>query len=359
MSGLSPTIGRLFGIDVELHWSFVLLLLVFMLLSPAYLFFWIVIFLFVLIHELSHSLTAKRYHVKVTKIVLLPIGGMSVMDLDGTKPHDEAVIALAGPMSNIVMGFISLVLLLFLPGATPLHDAVFLILEINLVLGFFNLIPGFPVDGGRILRSYLQQKMDFFRATQIAVKVSEIALVIFITAATAFALLWKGYSPGYREFLIIYDAIIALFLYDGAQAELRSAYIKKNASGIGVGSATSTNFILVDKNTRLPDLYPKMVKAHTYIVLYKDGTSVKAVARLPVNGQFRRSNGDGVGLVKEIGVDIPSVAAGSRLLRAMEKMQHANSGMAAVVKAGKIIGVVTSQHADSVIALHLSNKSHA
>lgn len=101
-----------------------------------------------------------------------------------------------------------------------------------------------------------------------------------------------------------------------------------------------------------------MVKAHTYIVLFKDGASVKAVIRPSVVGPAWKGKDESAIRVSEVGTAIPSVAAGSRLLNAVGKMQHANSGMAAVVKTGKVVGVVTSQHAESVIALHLSNRPH-
>ena len=348
-------IGNLFGIDIELHWSFVLLLLIFLLLSPAYLIFWILLFLFVLIHEFSHSLTAKHYNVKVSKIVLLPIGGMSVMDLDNIKPKNEFLIALAGPMANIVIGLLFLPALL-LPHNNALYITALLLIEINLVLGLFNLIPGFPIDGGRILRSYLQQRMDHLRATELAVKASKITLAVFLAIAFFFSLFWKGYSITYREFLVLYDLIIAMFLYEGSQAELRSAYITKYAAKITVESAMTKKFLLIPKSTTLPSLYNKLIKTHIPLVVFWEGSAVKAVTKWSAGGYLKKGRNAASAplLARDFGTEIPTVPSGSRLIRAIDKMRNADTGLVAVVKSGKIVGLITSQHAESVIALHLS-----
>ena len=360
MAGFSPTIGRIAGIEIELHWSFLLLLLFVLILSLYTFVLFVILFICVLLHELSHSITSQHYKIKVKKIVLLPIGGISVMDLDTVKPNQEFNIALAGPIASFVIGAAFLLLIPFSPLGMIRQTVVFTA-EINLLLGVFNIMPGFPLDGGRVFRAYLERKRQYLEATKITVKVSNIVLALFVIGTIIFAIYATGYSLVSREFLVFYDIFIVMFLYSGSQAELQSAYVKTYASDLRVKDALSRNFLLVDKNSRLPAIYKKMLKSRTSILLFRDGPAVKIV-RLPQKLPFMHDAKTKELMsrpISQFGTKIAVIKYREKLVKALENMQQENSSIAAVTDGKRIIGVILSQHADSIIALHISRKKGA
>ena len=103
MADFSPHIGRIFGIDVELHWSFILLLVVILFLSLYYFIIWALLFVFVLLHELVHSVTSRRNGVNVKKIILYPFGGGSVIDFENVTPEVEFRISIVGPLASLLI----------------------------------------------------------------------------------------------------------------------------------------------------------------------------------------------------------------------------------------------------------------
>jgi len=355
MAGFSPTIGKIAGIDIELHWSF-LLLLIFVLLISTYIFaLFVILFICVLLHELSHSLTSQHYRIKVKKIVLLPIGGISVMDLDTVKPRQEFYIALAGPLASIALGLIFWVMVPFSP-AGIIRQTITFTFEINLLLGIFNLLPGFPLDGGRVFRAYLERSRSYLKSTQITVKASNIVLALFVIGTIIFAIYVKGYSIAEREFIVFYDVFIVMFLYSGSQSELQAAYMKEYASDLYVKDAVSRNFILVNRRESLYKVYEKILKKHTSIVLFRDGSAIK-LARIPIQKQhidytiMERP-------ISNLGTVVPTIDYSKGLYKALSDMQSNNSALLVVTKGNRIVGIVSEQHAESVIALHVSGKMH-
>src|SRR5450432_394859 len=177
----SINLFRVFGIQLSVHVGFLLLLAYAglegwsedggsgMVASVAVL---VVFYVCVVLHELGHSLTARRFGVKVPRILLLPIGGMAEFDRIPREPGAEFLITIAGPMVNFA---IAAVLFAFagLPQGFPFHPEfagsirgfAHLLLCWNLVMGCFNLLPVFPMDGGRLLRSLLAIRLPYLRAT--------------------------------------------------------------------------------------------------------------------------------------------------------------------------------------------------
>ncbi|MGA2258065.1 MAG: site-2 protease family protein, partial [Thermoguttaceae bacterium] len=183
-------LGRLCGIDIRLHWSFLIV--------PAWValtslaagatlasavnatFFILTIFGCVLLHEMGHALAAGRYGIATRDITLLPIGGLARLEGMTRSPRQELVIALAGPAVNVTIAGASwLGLLLYgnLTGSFTLAPVVgsFLgqLLAVNLSLAVFNLLPAFPMDGGRVLRAVLASCISYERATQIAARLGQ------------------------------------------------------------------------------------------------------------------------------------------------------------------------------------------
>lgn len=214
-------LGRLFGIPVYVHWTFWLLPLWVILAQPGGLpagFLLAVIFAMfgcVVLHEFGHILTARGFGIGTRDVTLYPIGGVASMERMTEKPSEEFVISLAGPMVNVVIaGLIGVTLgAASVWGVVTADEAVltrFLetLMILNMWMAGFNLIPAFPLDGGRILRSGLAAFMPRLKATRIAVAIGSVCAVLMAMVG----LLWLN-SPML--------AIIGLFVYIAGQQELR------------------------------------------------------------------------------------------------------------------------------------------
>jgi Zn-dependent protease len=188
---------RIAGIPLSLHWSFLALLVFFGWEGWATAewlgFTWVLgyaisVFTCVVLHELGHSLVARRFGIEVPGIMLLPIGGVAEFDRLPESSRSEILIALAGPAVN---GAIAIVLYLvgvrFPAGwdalVFPLTMAEFgrHLLAMNIAMGFFNLLPIFPMDGGRVFRAVLSLQCDHYRATRVAAGIGKVLAVVGIT----------------------------------------------------------------------------------------------------------------------------------------------------------------------------------
>ncbi|HUY15782.1 MAG TPA: site-2 protease family protein [Terriglobia bacterium] len=229
-------IGRLAGITVYMHATFLLLIL-FILFSDLYeghslaaaasgVFFILVIFACVVLHELGHALTARRYGIKTRDIILLPIGGVARLERMPEDPRQELVVALAGPAVNVVIAgglFAILTALGIHAGFENVRlmggDFVEKLMAVNLWLAGFNLLPAFPMDGGRVLRALLATRMEYTRATQWAAHVGQAMALVF------------GFIGLFSDPFLLF---IALFVWMGADAEASTALIKTSLGGIPV-----------------------------------------------------------------------------------------------------------------------------
>ena len=186
-------IGSVWGIPIELHITFILLIIaVFILSVPTQQFytFFIVLFLFVFVvfHELAHSVVARHYGIKVRKIILYPIGGVSEIEEIPDNPSQEWRMAIAGPLTSVVLGVALLaVSLINSRNHSPYHlhnhhrQLPNRPCHLNILLGAFNLIPAFPMDGGRVFRALLAERLKYSDATRYAVylgKIFGIAMVL-------------------------------------------------------------------------------------------------------------------------------------------------------------------------------------
>ena len=222
----SFTIGRIFGIPIKLHITFLLVLPFFAYLfgtfcfeGSEHLWLWklllaLGLFAGVTLHESAHSYVAMKNGIKIESITLLPIGGVSQMEDIPEDPRIELRIAIAGPLMSILIG--ALFLIAYVPFMKLEGDWIKFLLfmgAINLVLGIFNLLPAFPMDGGRILRTFLARRMKYDVATHYAVIVGHIFAIIMLFLGIL-------YFPG--GIMLI---IIAMFLYIGGSEEERQTGI--------------------------------------------------------------------------------------------------------------------------------------
>jgi Zn-dependent protease len=237
-------IGRIAGIDVYIHFTFILLLAwVALEYYFAYgnaaqaiggLVFVLALFGIIVLHELGHALTARRFGIQTRDITLLPIGGVARLERMPDNPRQELLVALAGPAVNVVLAGIFYLILYFGQGLAPASTAArvggaFLsqLFWVNVSLAVFNLLPAFPMDGGRVLRALLAMRIDYVRATQIAATIGQ-----------GMALLFGFLGLLFNPFLIF----IALFVWLGAAQEASLVQMRAALGGIPVERAMITNF---------------------------------------------------------------------------------------------------------------------
>ncbi len=192
----SIKLGRYLGIDVYMHFTFVLLVSWVayanwrqeqsLAAAAAGVAFILAIFLCVVLHEYGHALSARRYGIKTRDIILLPIGGLARLERIPTNPLHELKVALAGPAVNVVIAmglflWLKLTATLEPISSLTLSTGPFLerLMAVNLFLVVFNLIPAFPMDGGRVLRALLATRLEYGRATQTAAAIGQGIAVLF------------------------------------------------------------------------------------------------------------------------------------------------------------------------------------
>jgi Zn-dependent protease/CBS domain-containing protein len=240
----SLRVGRFAGIDVFVHVTFLLLVswvafvywrqgqsVVSAIAGVAFI---LAVFLCVVLHEFGHALTARRYGIKTRDIILLPIGGVARLERLPTQPLQELWVALAGPAVNIVIAAGLFAWLKLTASFEPLQTVTLTtgpvlerLMAINLILVAFNMIPAFPMDGGRVLRAILATRTEYSRATQIAASIGQ-----------GIAILFGFIGLFYNPFLLF----IAFFVWIGAAQEASLAQMQTAIGGIPVQQAMLTDF---------------------------------------------------------------------------------------------------------------------
>jgi len=246
-------IGSLFGIPVYIHATFVLIIL-WVALSHwlggqtlgstlVGIAFVLALFACVVLHELGHALTARRYRIKTRDITLLPIGGVARLERMPDDPRQELWVALAGPAVNVAIAAILLVIL-FVTGSWQSVDNLSMtqgsflerLMLLNVFLVGFNLLPAFPMDGGRVLRALLATRLSYVRSTQLAASIGQ-----------AMALLFGFVGFLVNPFLII----IAFFVWIGAVQESSMVEMRTSLAGIPVSQAMQTEFRVLETSDSL------------------------------------------------------------------------------------------------------------
>ncbi len=351
----SPIIGSFKGIPIELHWTFVLLMLFSLFISLSLFVILAILFACVLLHEMAHSYTAKRNNIKVDKIILYPLGGGSMIDSDNIDPELEFRISLAGPIASFVIGFAFGVFTILMPGGyIKLFLQVFFLL--NILLAVFNIIPWFPLDGGRVVRGYYRKKYSFLQATKKTVFLSNIITILFILGTLAYVAINTSYTFLYKEFIVLIDVFVAVFIYSGAKSEMQLAYIRENTKDTPLKDVISDNYILFKNRASLKEVYDAVIKYHTNIVLFNENGIYKLISKLPApnfsssNLSFFNSN-----MPDYLESQLITVKYNDSIYDAFNKMQNNNTTLVGVIKGKKLIGIILRQHLDSFISLHISN----
>ncbi|MFY9750381.1 MAG: CBS domain-containing protein [Methanoregula sp.] len=361
----SLRIGRLFGIPILLHWTFLLIIPLFAYIIGSQIdattdmlreifgigidttiiiggyMPWILgtvvalgLFFGVLVHELAHSLVARSKGIKMQSITLLMFGGVAQMDEGTPEPRTELPMALAGPITSLIFGLVCCGLVYITPGMTPdpaLQGVLIFIFGylgvLNIILFAFNLIPAFPMDGGRVLRAVLAARMPLDRATRIAANVGKAFAVIFGIVGLYF------FSP----FLIL----IALFVYIGASMESTAVQYNVLLRDVTVGNMMSAPVATVPANLPLSKVIEMMYSSkHLGFPVIERDTLVGMITLADVN---RTSSIDREAMqVKDVMTrDVIVLPPTAPVMDALRIMSTRNIGRIPIVQEDRIVGIVT------------------
>jgi len=290
----------------------------------------------VVLHELGHALAARRYGIKTRDITLLPIGGVARLERMPDDPRQELVVALAGPAVNVVIAVALLAVLYLGEGLTALANVEFIgggfltrLMLVNVGLVLFNMLPAFPMDGGRVLRALLARRMSYVRATQIAASIGQAMAFIF------------GFLGLFSNPFLLF---IALFVYMGAAQEASMAQMRFAFSGIPAREAMVTQFRTLSANDSLGKAIELLIGGYQqdFPVLDQD----QLVGVLTRNGLVA-----GVGrlgkeaLVREVmRRDFGTVDANEMLEIIFQKIQECECSSLPVIQQGRLVGIITPEN---------------
>lgn len=350
--------ARVFGVPVRLHFTF-LLLLVFLVINGvgekqsgwATAIYIVALFASVLLHEIGHTLVARRYGIRTLEIVMFPIGGVSRPERL-PKGREELWISLAGPLVNAlisaalfawvaVQGSFVKIELLKEPSNANLAERIALG---NLLLFLFNLLPAYPMDGGRILRAALALRRPELEATQIAAKAGRRLAVAIIL----FGLLWGN-------FMLVF---VGAFIYLGAWQEGTSAKGRSLTSGFPVSSAMITEFHTLPHGATIRDAGDLLLSTsqHDFPVVHGD----QVIGLLGRNALIRAmmSEGPDAYVSSAMDRDFPRVTPDMDLSEAMPRLSA--PGAVALVMDGenRLLGLLTSENLSEFILLRQMSLAH-
>ncbi len=358
--GWSFPAGRLFGVDVRIHLTFLFLLAFVWFTGSATMgtggafrgvVLVAIIFACVVLHELGHALVARRYGLVVRSIILLPIGGMTLMEEPGPQQSDPARdirIALAGPLVNLILAAVSAaVVLAVFPHikllAQPLVDARNLPRSLvwgNLFLGAFNLLPAYPMDGGRVLRAFFAERMDYVRATRRAVLIGQGMAMAMMLAG----LVWN-----------VWLVLIGFFLFLGAQMEDRSVLFHSILETVRMEDVMLTGFSILSPADTLEDALNKAV--HTLqddFPVVRGSEMVGVINKQRIVDALRR---EGNGYVQSAMMRSFEIAKrGDSLADGFRKLGSRGLTMIPIVDDLRLVGIVTLQNLTHSVALVVESR---
>ena len=353
--GWSITVGSIAGTKVRIHVTFLLLL--------AWIFFanylstgpqaaWdallfvVLLFLCVLLHEFGHIFTARAFGVSTPDVILLPIGGVSRLEHIPERPREEFLVAIAGPAVNVVIAGLLVVF-----GGAKLGMNSLATIEntsqgfidqlamVNLFLAVFNLLPAFPMDGGRVFRALLATRFGYVRATEIAAATGQLV---------AFAL---GFLGLFGNPLLIF---IAIFIYLGAASEAHVVAIRAIARGVPVTAAMLTKFATFTPDEHIDKAVETSLHTSQGEFPVVDGTG-HPIGLLARNDLIRalKERGPNASIADAMTRNVPTVNNRRCLDEAFRLLQETSAPAVAVVDAsGQLVGLVTSETIGQMLMLH-------
>lgn len=358
---VSFQIGKIMGIPIKLHITFLLILPIFALIfasnpapygfsnidepSTRYLLSFIttiLLFSSILLHEIGHSFFAKKYGVKIDNITLMLFGGVASMEEIPRKPSQEAKMAVAGPMVSFTIGTMCLIFNGVISDLQPSFSntntfhVIWLIGYINLIVGVFNLLPAFPMDGGRILRAWFATTTSYVKATQKAAYIGKMfAFMMGILGILA--------NPWF--------ILIAFFVYIGASEEARTTAVSVILEKVPVQKVMTRDIISVQPSMTVDELSKLMFeKKHMgYPVI--DNNDLKGIVTFTDMHTTPQQERATVLVSDVMTKDVITISADADASEALKMISTKNIGRILVTDNNSIVGILS--RTDLVRALQL------
>jgi Zn-dependent protease/CBS domain-containing protein len=347
-------IGRIAGIDVYLHFTF-LILLGWVALEHFYageglagavagVLFVLALFGVIVLHELGHALTARRFGIPTRDITLLPIGGVARLERMPDDPKQELLVALAGPAVNVVLAAVLFAVLLLQAGLAHYRQVLgfragFLdeMLWVNVGLAVFNMIPAFPMDGGRVLRALLAMRLDYVRATQVAASVGQALALLFGLAGLMVN----------NPFLVF----IALFVWLGAAGEASMVQMRSALAGIPLRQAMITDFRTLAPQDPLGRAVEHLLAGFQQDFPVVDGGQVVGMlTQADLVGALAQRGPDA--RVSEVMQPAGEPADAHEMLEvALRRLEKGPGRSLPVVYRGQLVGLLTPDHLSEVLMI--------
>lgn len=348
----SLKIGSAAGIGIYLHWTFLLLIaaifgyyyLQSQSLTAALAGMGLIVGVFgcVVLHELGHALTARRFGVGTRSITLYPIGGLARLQRIPAEPMKEFWIAVGGPAVNLVIASVLAVVLAIMGGSfspgvlqAPGGHLVASLMWINVALAAFNMLPAFPMDGGRVLRSLLALRQDYAQATQTAANVGQGMAILFGLFG-----LWT-FNP-----VLLF---IALFVYVGAQQESQQAMYRSFTEGTPVRQAMMTRFTTLAPDDTLGDAVDELLAGtdHDFPVV-ADGRIVGLLRRKQLI-EALSSHGRDTPVREVANASFFTTEPGAPLDEVFQQMNESSYTTVPVVAGERLVGLLTLENVGELI----------
>lgn len=351
-------IGTFFGIPVKIHWSFGLLVLfvTYTVLSTemkpwqamAYGCLVLSVFLCVILHEYGHAITARKFGVHTQDIIISPIGGLARMNKMPEKPIQEFYITLAGPLVNLTIGIILALGFYIFTNKFSLDlntynldeplEYLRILAPINLTLFLFNLIPAFPMDGGRILRSLLSMKIGKVKATKIASIVGRALAVGFVL-----------YGVFDQQIVL---ALVGLFIFMMAGQEYDQTKIQEIIKNTLVSDIMRTSFTRL----HLSDTYEKVIEKYhregeqNFLVFDSMGNISGTIPELFIKDTIK-DNAQAKSINQMMSSKTASVSPNQKLSEVIETMRNEGISIVSVEDNGAIVGVIDRNGIENFIRI--------
>lgn len=350
----SFAIGRLFGSELRVHVTF--FLLIGWIGISAYqaggpelalenVAFVLALFACVVAHEYGHALTARRYGIRTPDITLLPIGGLARLDRMPEKPGQEIAVALAGPAVNVAIWAV-----LVASGAETRLDTLVAIdsadpgflarlAMVNLFLAVFNMIPAFPMDGGRVLRAVLCLFLDRVRATRVAAAAGQVVALL---------LGFAGLSSGNPVLVLI-----AVFVFVAANAESQDVAMRAVTRRLQARDAMITRYQALGPTDTLATAAEAVIHStqHEFPVLDTDGRLLGFLTRRQLFAALASDHPRSEPAVQVMARDIPKVALTSRLDSVLDALHQGAPAVAVDTADGRFIGYITPENIGELMVL--------
>jgi Zn-dependent protease/CBS domain-containing protein len=355
----SLNLGKIAGIRLLLHWTFWLLIL------------WIIfsqtrrggsandiifslililsVFTCVVLHELGHALTAKRFGIITRRIVLLPIGGMADMEKLPENPKQELLITIAGPTVNIL---IAALIVLLTPAQNIFIENVNLanlsryqlfwssLLSVNIILAVFNLIPAFPMDGGRIFRALLAMKMERAKATKIAANFGQFIAIVFIFAGL---------------FINPFLSLVGIFVFFAAYSENFLIQQQEFLRRYLVRDAMMTNFTRLMPTQTIEEVSDKIIAGPEHDFIVTEDEKVLGIVTYPILIQALKENNANTPVSNIMIRNFDSINLNETLDKIFIKMQKDKNSFIPVLDNQNLKGVINMNHINEFLSIRTAH----